>query len=159
MAVKTINYDDKQFLNENSNIADVNKVNDEDMNEIKDVVNNNANELENLQNSTQYLIQNFSNKSCAKNTSTNLATLTLPKGRWIIVGQFNYSSSNLRYYMTITSSTGLETAQSCYDNAGVVGGNISAIVVASEEKNVTLTLWPTDKDITVSGNIKAIKYS
>ena len=42
MAVQTITYDDKQFLNQNSDIADVNKCNDTDMNEIKAVVNNNA---------------------------------------------------------------------------------------------------------------------
>jgi len=42
MAVQTIGFDDKQFLNQNSDIADVNKVNDTDINEIKSVVNNNA---------------------------------------------------------------------------------------------------------------------
>lgn len=42
MAVQTITYDDKSFLNQNQNIADVNKCNDTDMNEIKTVVNNNA---------------------------------------------------------------------------------------------------------------------
>lgn len=49
MAVQTITYDDKQYLNQNSDIPDVNKVNDSDMNEIKAAVNNNANELINLQ--------------------------------------------------------------------------------------------------------------
>lgn len=42
MAVQTITYDDKQYLNQNSSIADVNKCNDTDLNEIKSVVNNNA---------------------------------------------------------------------------------------------------------------------
>lgn len=48
MAVQTITYDDKSYLNQNSDIADVNKVNDSDMNEIKSVVNNNATELTNI---------------------------------------------------------------------------------------------------------------
>lgn len=48
MAVQTITYDDKSYLNQNSDIADVNKVNDSDMNEIKTVVNNNATELTNI---------------------------------------------------------------------------------------------------------------
>lgn len=48
MAVQTIGYGDKQFLNQNSDIADVNKVNDTDMNEIKSVVNNNAQEVANI---------------------------------------------------------------------------------------------------------------
>lgn len=45
MAVTTITYDDKVYINQNSNIPDINKVNDTDMNEIKQVVNNNAEEL------------------------------------------------------------------------------------------------------------------
>lgn len=48
MAVQTITYDNKQYLNQNPSIADVNKVNDTDMNEIKSVVNNNATELTNI---------------------------------------------------------------------------------------------------------------
>ena len=42
MAVQTINYTNKQYLNENPSIANINKVTDDDMNEIKEVVNNNA---------------------------------------------------------------------------------------------------------------------
>ena len=45
MAVQTIAYDDKSYLNQNANIPNVNKVTDSDMNEIKSVVNNNAYEL------------------------------------------------------------------------------------------------------------------
>ena len=40
-----INYNDKQFLNENASIPAENKVSDTDMNEIKNVVNNNYNEV------------------------------------------------------------------------------------------------------------------
>lgn len=35
-----ITYEDKEFLNKNENIADKNKVNDTDLNQIKEVVNN-----------------------------------------------------------------------------------------------------------------------
>ena len=42
MAVQTITYDNKVALNTNPDIADINKVTDNDMNEIKSVVNNNA---------------------------------------------------------------------------------------------------------------------
>lgn len=42
MAVQTISYQDKVALNQNSDIADINKCNASDLNEIKDVVNNNA---------------------------------------------------------------------------------------------------------------------
>lgn len=49
MAVQTLTYGDKQFLNQNADIPATNKVQDTDMNEIKSIVNNNANELINLQ--------------------------------------------------------------------------------------------------------------
>ena len=45
MAVQTITYGDKSYLNQNADIPATNKVQDTDMNEIKSVVNNNANEL------------------------------------------------------------------------------------------------------------------
>lgn len=44
---QTITYNDKTYLNENSSIADENKVKDTDMNEIKSVVNANATILDN----------------------------------------------------------------------------------------------------------------
>lgn len=43
-----ITYNDKSFLNQNSDIADENKVNDTDMNEIKNVVNTNDDTVINL---------------------------------------------------------------------------------------------------------------
>lgn len=42
MAVQTITYGDKSYLNQNADIPATNKVQDTDMNEIKAVVNNNA---------------------------------------------------------------------------------------------------------------------
>lgn len=46
MAVQTITYENKQYLNQNADIPATNKVQDTDMNEIKSVVNNNANILQ-----------------------------------------------------------------------------------------------------------------
>lgn len=48
MATQTITYTNKVDLNTDSSIAAINKVVAADMNEIKNVVNNNANELDNL---------------------------------------------------------------------------------------------------------------
>ena len=48
MAVQNITYDDKTALNSNNDIPNINKVTDSDMNQIKNVVNNNATELTNL---------------------------------------------------------------------------------------------------------------
>ena len=43
-----ITYEDKEFLNKNENIADKNKVNDTDLNQIKEVVNGNDDKIGNL---------------------------------------------------------------------------------------------------------------
>ena len=48
MAVQTISYTDKSYINENPSVAATNKITDSDMNEIKTVVNNNASELNTL---------------------------------------------------------------------------------------------------------------
>ena len=45
-----ITYEDKEFLNKNENIADKNKVNDTDLNEIKQVVNTNDDNIGDLSN-------------------------------------------------------------------------------------------------------------
>ena len=158
MAVQTITYGDKQYLNQNADIPATNKVQDVDMNEIKSVVNNNALEVVDIQNAKNYLIQTFSNASCTQNTSNNLAGLTLSKGTWVVVGNFNYSGNVLRYYMSLVLSNKLEVAHSCYDNAGVVAGNIVAIVNSEEGQNIVLSLWPTDKNIVVNGKLVAVKY-
>ncbi len=50
MAIQTIGYDNKSYINQNQDIPNVNKVTDNDMNEIKSVVNNNASELLSVQN-------------------------------------------------------------------------------------------------------------
>lgn len=43
-----ITYEDKEFLNKNENIADKNKVNDTDLNQIKEVINQNDDNVGNL---------------------------------------------------------------------------------------------------------------
>ena len=45
-----ITYEDKEFLNKNENIADKNKVNDTDLNQIKEVINQNDDNVGNLSN-------------------------------------------------------------------------------------------------------------
>jgi hypothetical protein len=48
MAIQNITYADKSYINLNSSVAATNKITDADMNEIKNVVNNNATEITNL---------------------------------------------------------------------------------------------------------------
>lgn len=63
MAVQNITYGNKSFINENVGVADINKVKDTDMNEIKSVVNNNATELGNatLVSTTEHVVGIYTN--------------------------------------------------------------------------------------------------
>lgn len=49
-----ITYGDKTFINENVGVADINKVKDTDMNEIKSVVNDNYDELDTMKTNEEY---------------------------------------------------------------------------------------------------------
>jgi len=53
MAIQNITYDNKEFLNQNVDVPLINKVTDDDLNEIKSVVNNNATELQDYETSQE----------------------------------------------------------------------------------------------------------
>lgn len=98
MAVQTITYDNKSYINQNPDISNINKITDTDMNEIKSVVNNNATELE--------------------NASTLLNTLLITQTQSISVG--NLSGGGEKYDQTtnITIPTG-------YTPIGIVGYSLT----------------------------------
>ena len=88
MAVQTITYQNKVALNENPSIADINKVTDDDMNEIKDVVNNNA--AVTLQNQTQ--ISSFESAETYSTTEVKTNSVWInnkPIYRKVIVSTLN----------------------------------------------------------------------
>lgn len=91
--MQEITFQDKDFVNEQTSIPDVNKVKADDMNEIKSVVNNNANELNSVKeqlNETNYIRGILTNNQTISNnyvdvlynTATQLGTgLTLSNGK------------------------------------------------------------------------------
>lgn len=105
MAVQTITYDDKSYLNQNSDIADVNKVNDTDMNMIKSVVNNNATETSN--NTTAITSLNtYSTSEIAIGTYTNGETIY----KQTFTGSYTSSSSRV----TVNLVSGIAKVVNCY---------------------------------------------
>ena len=76
-----ITYEDKEFLNKNESIADKNKVNDVDLNEIKEVVNQNDTNVGDLLNlnttdksSLVNAINEINNKGIYSTTETKIGT-------------------------------------------------------------------------------------
>ena len=98
MAVQTITYGDKSYLNQNADIPATNKVQDTDMNEIKSVVNNNATETNtnttNISNITGQILWTNPNPSSAISSAT---TITLSSSDYDVIEVF---------YLQATSSSG-----------------------------------------------------
>lgn len=74
MAISQITYTNKEALNENASIPDINKVKADDMNEIKSVVNGNATELTNTNANATSLLQAL---GLDRDTYNQLATYAL----------------------------------------------------------------------------------
>ena len=121
-------------------------------------INNNVDTLDNILNNSSSLVeQSFSNKSCTHDALTTLKSIQIPAGRWIIVGQFVYNGTNLRYYLNLNNGTNDIAAISSYDNAGIVAGNISTIIEVSQPTTISLNIYPNTKTIAADGYLKAIK--
>ena len=67
-----ISYSDKVAINTNSNVADINKCNASDLNEIKNVINANATELENVE--TEVYDKNIITVGLSANTDVSIGT-------------------------------------------------------------------------------------
>ena len=98
MAVQTITYGDKSYLNQNADIPATNKVQDIDMNEIKSVVNNNANETSN--NTTN--VSNITGQILWTNPSPSDA---ISSATTITLSSSNYDMLEV-FYLQATSSSG-----------------------------------------------------
>lgn len=78
--------------------------------------------------------------------------LTLPKGKYVIVGNALVETSNVRYFLVLG-----DARSSARDDCGYVGMNITDIVSHESEKPYDFRIYSYNKNITVSGYIKAIK--
>lgn len=104
MAIQTITYSDKTALNSNSGVADANKVNATDMNEIKAVVNNNATELTNANtkignvgtttNITLSTVGSTISASNWYNICSDYTTSSLAAGTYLFIFHYTFSSAS-----------------------------------------------------------------
>lgn len=145
-------------------ISDVSNNNDDSIismtkTELQNLIKTEVNtQLENYFPNAQYYVKNFSNVVANKNVETVLNSITLPAGKYIIVGKVYYEGSDLRYYIRLGNIMDEGVASSAYDNKGYVGMNITNIVDnINEEKTISLYLYPSDKEVIVDGWIKAIR--
>lgn len=95
-----------------------------------------------------------SNISCTKGTSTQLVSLDLPEGTYVVTSSFNIQSTDLRYYFSM-----IDVRASAYDSDGWVAGNLSTIIeVPSSGYTASAWLYVSNKNAIVEvSTIKAIK--
>ncbi len=115
--------------------------------------------------------QNSSLTSIENDTETNLVSITLTKGVWVVVGQLRMQGGGLNYQASLSISTrsGIsDTTWGGYDQFPVTNdmGNISTtttkiITVTASSQTIYLVGWQrsgTQKGITQGGtNLRAVR--
>lgn len=130
-----ISYSDKVAINTNSNVADINKCNASDLNEIKSVVNTNATALENVE--TEAYDKNVMTIGLSANTNVSIGTawtyyaLNLNTLNASIGSKLTFNSSTHR--ITIGSGVSYVKVSAC----GIVRG-IASDMEINIRKNGTI---------------------
>lgn len=94
----------------------------------------------------------FSNLNVTGNQSNTIASITLPSGKYVLVGYAIYEGSDFEYTISLINC----------DNASMTSGHyakmsVTSILEAKEEKTYFLTLYPSKTVTLSSGYIKAIR--
>ena len=121
--------------------------------ELQELIKNEVStQLGNNSSEATYITEAFADVNATKNQTNVLESITLSAGKYVLVGYAYYRGTDLRYLVRFGDSS-----SSAYDRNGYVGMNVTSIVNVIEEQTFQFTLWPTDKDVTVGGWIKAIR--
>ena len=121
-----ITYEDKVFLNQNSQVADINKVNDGDLNQIKSVVNQNDTNVGDLsslnttdKSSLVNAINEVNNKGIYSTTETKIGTWIDGKSIYrkvIDLGAFKFINGNKTISIPNTPVDTLVSGKWCFKN-------------------------------------------
>ena len=144
-----ISYSDKVAINTNSNVADINKCNASDLNEIKNVVNTNATSLENLE--TEVNEKGFI--CCTMNSAQTITTTGETNVRFDkIISQKGTDFTLSNYQITCNFDGFIEVSgQIQYSNAGNTGTRNLSIY-----NNSTIITRSLNAAFTSGGNKSAI---
>lgn len=142
-----ITYTDKVTLNENPNVADVNKVKADDLNEIKNVVNandDNVGDLADLKTTDVSSVVNAINELIGElgNNYIKLSNGILIMWGTVAVG--NISSTNEKRITIDLPQNYIDTNYSCMltkKGTGAYWSNIAETVADRTNSSMTLSLW------------------
>ena len=138
MAVQTITYDDKSYLNQNQDIAAVNKCNDTDMNEIKSVVNNNATELSNVITINQtYATASYAGAAIAGSTNPFNGFNTFASHGNLTTSSTGVTIGSGINAVLVSAGLELQNATNSYDliSAGIIQNSTTLVSMYNEVRN------------------------
>lgn len=144
MAIQTITYSNKSYINENAGVAATNKVQATDMNEIKTVVNNNATELTNT-NTALDKIGEIVSYTLTPVSGTLAINGWRPVVSTLITGNFEAGSYLFLFYggFNGTSGSGYMTIRTVIDgtadNTKRITLPLSTVITFSAQLNITKT--------------------
>ena len=147
MALKLVTFEDKQNLSTNESIARINKVTDDDINQLKDVANTNANnagDMEQLNTTDKSSLVNAINELIGKLGNNHIK---LSNGILIIWGTVdvgNISASNEKRITINLPQNYIDTNYSCIltkKGTGAYWSNIADTVAEKTNSSVILSLW------------------
>ena len=140
-----------QYINKDTYVGDTGK-------QLKDILTN-ANNISTLNNKVNnigaFLSSGVITKTCTQNQQNFICQLNIPVGTWIIFGHWRQDAMVSSSWTTI-EGIDFTAPISAYDNDGycdmtVVGFHRSGSTTAK------LNLWPRGKNMTVKGELYAIR--
>lgn len=97
--------------------------------------------------------------STAKQSQSNyIQTLNIPKGIWLVFGNWIYEGNQVSSYTSI-EGINYNDAVSGYDDAGWVNMTVIGLSNSDGSHVAKLNLWPRNKTINVNSHIWAIKIA
>lgn len=177
MAIAKITYANKVNINTNSNVADINKVIDSDMNEIKTVVNTNADNLGDVAN----LVSASNVVDAINNTNTYSTTNEIIVGTWIDnkpiyrktffisslpTNDFTKITHNIANLDEITHIEGIMRNASNHTGTGInlagtpaVNGTGNNLIVRADRTEITVSTSGTNTNWSSNGAYITLEYT
>ena len=117
MEIQTITYDNKTALNVNADIPNINKVTDNNMNEIKSVVNNNANVLGNIATALENIVSTI----IESGSNSNGSYIKFADGTMICYKEIQVTSNITNSWGNLYESASAVSNSNVSLNVGIIG--------------------------------------
>lgn len=101
---------------------------------------------------------NWSSATAQQSQPNVIQTLNIPKGIWLVFGEWTYEGDDLSTYTNINGIT-FAGATSSYDDHGWVNQQTCGLANSDGSQVAQLNVWPRNKTVTIKGLLWAIKIS